>query len=282
MSPGTSPQRRQPSLRTVLGAVAAMLAATFCFVGVLAEISALGREHNAPTAALIAAAAGFAVAAIILVRVAIRLEHRFRSAQPVARATPPAVRRAQGRHPGNSPATRIIGIAIVIGAAVALTALAVQLHAEAARSSYTQQHGLARQAARSSYTQQHGLARQATVEAVHAVSHDTSHDSWTTYDYDVTLAAPAGQVTRTVAHDPTRDFQRFDPGEKVSVLVDPQQPDYAELPGSPVGSSSWFTGPLVLGVIFLGLIALITAEEIKHRRLRPAGTRSRSDPASSS
>src|ERR1022692_4580322 len=267
MSPGTSPQRRQPSLRTVLGAVAAMLAATFCFVGCLAEISALGREDNAPTAALIAAAAGFAVAAIILVRVAIRLEHRFRSAQPVARATPPAVRRAQGRHPGNSPATRIIGIAIVIDAAVARTARAVQLHAEAARSSYTQQHG---------------LARQATVEAVHAVSHDTSHDSWTTYDYDVTLAAPAGQVTRTVAHDPTRDFQRFDPGEKVSVLVDPQQPDYAELPGSPVGSSSWFTGPLVLGVIFLGLIALITAEEIKHRRLRPAGTRSRSDPGSSS
>jgi hypothetical protein len=262
MSRETSPQRREPGLRTVLGAVAALLAATASFVGSVAEISALGREHEAPTAALIAAAAGFAVVAVVLVRVAIRLEHRFRSAQPAARATPSAVHRTPVRRPSNSPATRIVGIAIIIGAIAALTTLAVSLHSQAAQSSYTQHHG---------------LVRHATVEAVHAVSHDTSHDSWTTYDYDVALAIPAGPVTRAVAHDPTRDFQQFDAGNTISVLVDPRQPGYAELPGVPV-ESSWFIAPLVLSVVFLLPVVLISVEELKHRRLRSAAARGRPTP----
>ena len=253
----TSPGRRGPGPGTVLGAVAAMPAATFCFVGCAAEVSALGREHEAPAAALTAAAAGFAVAAVVLIRVAIRLEHRFRSAQPAARAPASAARRAPVRSPRNSPASRIAGVVIIVGAVAALTALAVSLHSQADLSSYTQHHG---------------LERAATVEAVHPVSHDTSHDSWTTYDYDVALAVPAGTVTRTVAHDPTRDFQRFDPGDTISVLVDPRQPDYAELPGIPVQDSWWFIGPLTLTVVFLGLAVLITAEEVRHRRLRPAAT----------
>jgi hypothetical protein len=258
MSRETSPQRREPGLRTVMGAVAALLAATACFVGCVTEISALGSEHEAPAAALIAAAAAFAVAAVALVRVAIRLEHRFRSARPAVPATPSAVHRTPVRRPRNGPATRIAGIAIFIGAIVAVAALAVQLHSQAVRSAYTQHHG---------------LVRNATVEAVHPVSHDTSHDSWTTYDYNVALAVPARTVTRTVAHDPTRDFQRFDRGDTISVLVDPRQPDYAELQGIPVGTSWWFAGPLTLAVIFLALAVLITTEEIRHRRPRSAGTR---------
>jgi hypothetical protein len=92
----------------------------------------------------------------------------------------------------------------------------------------------------------------------------------------VALAVPAGTVTRTVAHDPTRDFQRFDRGDTIRVLVDPQQADYAELPGIPVESSWWFAAPLTLAVVFLALAVLITAEEIRHRR--SAGTRSRPAP----
>jgi hypothetical protein len=264
MSPETSPQRREPGLRTVLGAVAALLAATACFVGCATEVSALGSGHATPAAVLIGAAAAFAAGAVVLVRVAIRLEHRFRSAGPAARAAGsggraalPTMRRASVRHPRHSPVTRIAGIVIIIGAGVLLMAIAVQLHSRAALSSYTQQHG---------------LARHATVEGVHPVSHDTSHDSWTTYDYDVALAVPAGPASRTVAHDPTRDFRRFSQGDKISVLVDPRQPGYAELPGIPVESSWWFTVPLTLTVIFLAPAVLITVEEIRHRRRRSAGT----------
>jgi hypothetical protein len=261
MSQQTSPRQRGPGAGTVLGAVAALLAATFCFVGCLTAISALGSEHEAPTAALIAAAAVFAVAAVVLLRVAIRLEHRFRPAQPAARATPAAAPRTPARRPRNSPASRIAGIVIVIGAAAVLTTITVSLHSQAARSSYTQHHG---------------LARKATIEAVQPVSHSTSHDSWTTYDYDLALAVSAGAATRTVAHDPTRDFRRYDQGDTISVLVDPRQLGYAELPGIPVESSSWFIGPLVLAVIFIGLLVLITAEEIRHRRLRSTQARGRS------
>ena len=259
-----SPQRREPGPGTVLGAVAALLAATACFVGCATEVSALGNGHTTPAAVLIGAAAAFAAGAVVLVRVAIRLEHRFRSAGPAAReagsgsrAAPSAVRRASARHPRNSPVTRIAGIVIIIGAGVLLTVIAFQLHSQAALSAYTQQHG---------------LARHATVEGVHPVSHDTSHDSWTTYDYDVALAVPAGPASRTVAHDPTRDFQRFSQGDKISVLVDPRQPGYAELPGIPVESSWWFIVPSALAAIFLLPTVLIAIEEIRHRRPRSAGT----------
>ena len=285
MSGETSPQRREPGPWTVLGAVAALLAATACFVGCATEVSALGSGHSTPAAVLIGAAAAFAVGAVVLVRVAIRLEHRLRTAGPAARtagpaartagpaagaagaggraarsggqAAPSAVRRVPGRHPRNSPVTRIAGIVIIVGAGVTLTVVAFQLHSQAALSSYTQRHG---------------LARSATVEAVRPVNHGTSHDSWTTYDYDVALAVPAGPASRTVAHDPARDFQRFSQGAKISVLVDPRQPGYAELPGIPVESSWWFAVPLTLTVIFLAPAVLITVEEIRHRRRRSAGT----------
>src|SRR5450755_4216626 len=92
MARQASPQRREPGPRTVLGAVAALLAATACFVGCATEVSALGSGHSTPAAVLIGAAAGFAAGAVVLVRVAIRLEHRFRSAGPAARADGPAAR----------------------------------------------------------------------------------------------------------------------------------------------------------------------------------------------
>jgi hypothetical protein len=263
--------QRPPGPGTALGAVAALLGATACFVGCATEVSALGREHQTSAAVLIVVAAAFAAGAVVLVRVAIRLEHRFRSGGAAAPAGGPHAARgapAAGRTPArrgpagrpawrvhDSPVTRIVGVVLIAGVVAGLTALTLQLHGQAAQSSYTQRHG---------------LARRATVEAVHQVSHATSTQAWTTYDYDVALARPAGRVTRTVAHDPTQDFQRFDRGDVISVLVDPRQPAYAELPGIPVESPSWFAGPLVLAVIFLALAALIIAEEIRHRRGRSA------------
>ena len=260
--------QRPPGAGTALGAVAALLGATACFVGCATEVSALGREHQTPAAVLIVVAAAFAAGAVVLVRVAIRLEHRFRSGGAAAPAGGPHAARgvpSAGPAPArrgrpawrvhDSPVTRIVGVVLIAGVVAGLTALTFQLHGQAAQSSYTQHRG---------------LARRATVEAVHQVSHATSTQAWTTYDYDVALARPAGRVTRTVAHDPTQDFQRFDRGDVISVLVDPRQPAYAELPGIPVESPSWFTGPLVLAVIFLALAALIIAEEIRHRRARSA------------
>jgi hypothetical protein len=258
-------RQRPPGPGTVLGAVAALFGATACFVGCATEVAALGRVHQTPAAVLIVLAVAFAAGAVVLVRVAIRLEHRFRSGpagQPhgtsggsAGRGSAAGPGSSSSRGLRNSPVTRIVGLVIVVGAVAGLTALTLSLHGQAAQSAYTQHHG---------------LARRATVQAVHAVSHETSTQAWTTYDYDVALAEPAGPVTRTVAHDPSQDFQRFDRGDAITVLVDPRQPDYAELRGLPVESAAWFAGPLILAVVFLGLAILITTEEVRHRRHRSA------------
>ena len=99
MSGETSPQRREPGAPTVLGAVAALLAATACFVGCATEVSALGSGHSTPAAILIGAAAAFAVGAVVLVRVAIRLEHRFRTAC----RRPHSLARTAGPRPHSRP-----------------------------------------------------------------------------------------------------------------------------------------------------------------------------------
>jgi hypothetical protein len=150
-------------------------------------------------------------------------------------------------------ASHVVGTIVVLGAVTAITVLGFDLHAHAARSAETQHHG---------------LERDGVVASVQTVHHDTSHDSWTTYDYDVTLTEPVGDVSTTVAHDPTEDLQRYDTGERISVLVDPEDQTYAELPGKPVQSSTWYLGPLILGLVFFGLVTLIA---VRARRLRRRG-----------
>jgi hypothetical protein len=89
--------QRPPGAGTALGAVAALLGAAACFVGCATEVSALGREHQTSSAVLIVVAAAFAAGAVVLVRVAIRLEHRFRSGGAAAPAGGPHAARPTAR-----------------------------------------------------------------------------------------------------------------------------------------------------------------------------------------
>jgi hypothetical protein len=256
MTEDSSQQRSGAGSGNVFGFIGALLGALVCFVGCAAEAAALGRPHKVSTAALAAVAIGCGVASAVLVRVAIRLEHGFRSSQPAARAAAP-VAAPPSPHPKNGPVSRIVAILGGVGIVVFVVVLSISLHSRAARSSYTQHHG---------------LARAGTVAVVTSVHHYAKTGSWTTYNYDVTLAMPADSVSHTVANDPTRDFQVYARGDPISVLVDPKQLGYAELPGSPVQSARWFWGPLLLGVIFAGLAVAIITEEIKHRRHKRAAS----------
>ena len=240
-----------------LAAVAAMIGALFCFAGAAAEAAALGRPHQLSTASLVLALAVFAVAAVALVRVSIVCEHRWRTTRSSlvpreASVLHPASRR---RHTKNGPVARTFTILYAVGLLAFLIYLSVDLNAKAARSALTQHHG---------------LPRTGTVQFVHPVHHSSRSGSWTTYNYDVALTTPAAGTTRTVVHDPTRDFQHFTSGESVAALVDPKNPSYAELAGHPLQSSSWFVGPLIIAVWFTGFASLITHEELKHRRQRTA------------
>lgn len=92
-------------------------------------------------------------------------------------------------------------------------------------------------AARSAYTQAHGEREAATVISAWNKSY-TNKGITTWYGYVlVRLPQPVGGQAQTTVHSP--DKVSYAPGGAVTVLVDPQSPGYAELPGNPmvVGST---------------------------------------------
>jgi hypothetical protein len=230
--------------------IGAWLGALVCFIGAAATASALGRPHKVATVVLAIVAIAFVFGVVVLLRSAILLEHSLRG--PTPSAGPAAVARPRiAAHPKNGPASRIVAGVALLAVIAFLVFISVSLHSKASRSAFTQDHG---------------LARTGTVTAVHSVENSTRYDSWTTYDYDVTLSSPVGQSTQTVVNDPTKDFQNFNKGDSISALVDPKNPDYAELPGHPVQSSRWWIAPLCIGAVFVALLIFLGYEAIRHRR----------------
>ena len=73
------------------------------------------------------------------------------------------------------------------------------------------------------------------------------------------LAEPFQGNSTTVVHYPA--FSDLDPGQVVHVLVDPRQPGYAELPGSPDTKTSQWVG-LIFGCLLFGALALWSAWEL--------------------
>jgi hypothetical protein len=223
-----------------------------CVTGAAASVSALGRPHAVPSIVLWLVAIAFALLTAVLVRVAVRFEHGLRAAQ--AGSPRPAVTR---KVPKNGPVARAIAVIVVVGMFAFLVFLSVSLHNEAQQSAETQHHG---------------LARTGRVTRVETESHATKYDSWTTYDYDLALAAPVGHTERTTADDPTRDEQNYSVGDAVRILVDPHHPSYAEFPGEPVEASTWWVGPLIIGGLFGFVGVMCVVEEVKHRRARVPAT----------
>ena len=113
-------------------------------------------------------------------------------------------------------------------------------------------------AALSSFVQAHGVQREAVILNVDNVVHTSTNTSGsghtttsTTYSalVLVRLADPVGGQTRTTVHVPR--YETDGPGAALTVLVDPDNPGYAELPGSP-------STPALLPTIFLAVGAFLT------------------------
>jgi hypothetical protein len=88
-------------------------------------------------------------------------------------------------------------------------------------------------AARSAYTQAHGVPEAATVIWARNMSFRSGSSgsiSWYA-DMLVRLPQPVGGQAQTTVHVP--DKVNYRPGDTVTVLVDAQGPGYAELPGRP-------------------------------------------------
>jgi hypothetical protein len=161
----------------------------------------------------------------VAVRWVVALEHRLRAHQPVAAgyreaqsaragALAAAVHPRRGRH--YSPVVRALLAVVFPLATIGCIAGAVSDHAQAARSAYTQQHGVPEQA--------HVLS---AVNDEHCGRSSCSY----TAAISVTLGTPVGGAVTSTVH--VNAFTDALPGEVLPVLVDPRQPDYAELPGQP-------------------------------------------------
>lgn len=127
---------------------------------------------------------------------------------------------------------------------------------------------------KSRFVQAHGDQRSATVQYVdNIVTHGRYSDSYSA-DISVALAAPVGRSSTTTVHYP--DWSSLSDGDQVTVLVDPDDPGYAELPGHPDATVGSWIALLVLAVIFAPLAFLYWYELIagriqRRRRARTAG-----------
>jgi hypothetical protein len=118
------------------------------------------------------------------------------------------------------------------------------------------------QAALSSFVQSHGVRRAAVILNVDNIAHTTMTmtspggnqpavaSTQTTYTADVlvSLADPVDGQARTTVHVP--GYDKDGPGDTLTVLVDPDNPGYAELPGSPSTAAFEPTLFLILGIFF--------------------------------
>lgn len=101
--------------------------------------------------------------------------------------------------------------------------------------------------ARSAYTQAHGVRRAAQV-----LSADTAMAGKTpTSTGIVLLSEPFDGHGTTTVH--VRSVPLY-PGAAVTVLVDPQDPGYAELPGVPYTSNGWWVFLLLLGLALILIV----------------------------
>ena len=110
-------------------------------------------------------------------------------------------------------------------------------------------------AARSAYTQAHGVPEVATVIWARNMSFRSGSSgsiSWYA-DMLVRLPHPVGGQAQTTVHVP--DKVSYRPGNTVTVLVDTQGPGYAELPGRP-----YVARPVVLVFsIIVSLLIIVSA-----------------------
>jgi len=110
-------------------------------------------------------------------------------------------------------------------------------------------------AARSAYTQAHGVPEVATVIWARNMSFRSGSSgsiSWYA-DMLVRLPHPVGGQAQTTVHVP--DKVSYRPGDTVTVLVDTQGPGYAELPGRP-----YVARPVVLVFsIIVSLLIIVSA-----------------------
>lgn len=120
----------------------------------------------------------------------------------------------------------------------------------------------------SSYVQAHGLRENATVISVDNMKSTYKQSTSYTAIVEVQLHQPVNGTTSSFVYVP--DKVNSSPGDEITVLVDPAEPDYSELPGSPdVPSSDWVVALVVAVGTLVGGV-LLTRRSVRLFRQRRA------------
>lgn len=128
---------------------------------------------------------------------------------------------------------------------------------------------------RSKETQDHGISENAFVTQVISIWNSTRYGGYYTYNLAVHLSTPVHGHTTAVVHT---NYQSppASVDQTITVLVDPDDPGYAELPGAPAGSGWGAFVPLVVAVVFVLLLVLSARRRHRLKAAMPVPSADRS------
>jgi hypothetical protein len=198
----------------------------------------------APLALVIAAVCFFCLG--LSVYAVIQVEHKLHRRGWDYDSRAPADGRRWGRSRRRSldePIVISFGLLTYLIVVVGFAVWAVNVHAEAALSSYVQHDGMHRTG---------GIVRVQNVE-----HQDAKGGPYYSSLITVSLAQPMDGHSTTVVHVPHGSSLAV--GEGLEILVDPQQPGYGELPGQPfVQNRQWIVaGSFSLAIALVGVLPMV-------------------------
>jgi hypothetical protein len=257
--------------RYIATGIAGIVVAGFGGVaGVISLLDAIGVLHGSgsTTRSAVLAVICLCVAALGAA-LAIRAEHQLHHIQGGRSAwaaqegwrTSGASWNSGDRRPLHAPTSFALSTVVLLGIAAFCLVGTVQAHSGAERSAYTQSHG---------------VRETAVADNVQNIA-STSRHGGTTYTSQITVTVqhPAvGNGSATVYGQGQTSVQA---GDTLTVLLDPKQPDYAEIPGSPYYTTfSWVKGLLL--TIATGIAAIVVSRKavimlLRHRRISLSGLR---------
>ena len=165
-------------------------------------------------------------------------------------------------------AAGLVAVLILLFIGVVFIILSIALRSSAALSSLVQAHGVRREAV---ILRVDNIAHKSTTTTGSGSRNHTVTSTTYTAEVLVSLADPVGGQARTTINVPR--YETNGPADTLTVLVDPNAPGYAELPGSPSTPAVLQTVYLAVGA-FLAVVA-ITGSELIERYWRRSSRRAR-------
>lgn len=222
--------------QVLVAALLAVLLAVGALGFVLNAVMPSGGAHGTSRGGQVALAVVCLVLLALCLRWVVWVEHRLGQGHAVARSFAERAPRTIGRRRRYGPcgtAFSMIAFAAFTVAGIAGTVANYQ------------------QAARSSFTQGHGVSTMGTVLMVANTQHCSRHGCTYTAAITVSLSPPVAGRTLSTVH--FAGFSNLVSGDRASVLVDPRQLDYAEFPGAPFKTTLSWVMMLLLAVVMAGM-----------------------------